>query len=405
MGGYLLVAAIGVASIRLFTELAPPAVFGEANLLLAVLTLALTTVSAPYTNTQLRFHSTAQARGNGDGFTRQVLVHVLATGAGVCAVAMIAWLVLVKLDMTRLGPAGVVGAVSLGLLTLARGVFFGRAQAERRNQAYAGLLVAEAILTAALTAFSLHHAPTVDGFILGQAGGMALATLLGWLATPRLTGPSWLAGPAFRHRVWTYGSPFAPISLLSWLANTVDRYALATLAGPAAAGRYIAPFSIASRGVSLIGGALNDLFRPALFAAVNAEEPARASQIFRRWMAARIAAALACILGVWLLGPWLCGLLLAPAYREGAASVMIWVAIAYGVQGVIQVAETRLMSLDRTGRLLMPLLTGGLANIVFSLLLIPRHGIAGAAQATTASFVVQGMVTAALLRGALKAPS
>jgi O-antigen/teichoic acid export membrane protein len=405
LGGYLLVAATGVASIRLFTELAPPAVFGEANLLLAFLTLALTTVSAPFTNTQLRYHSAAAAAGQGDGFTRQTLIHVLAAGAAVCAAAAMVWAAMAALDATRLGWTGMIGAVVLGLTTLARGVFYGRIQADRRNRAYALLLVAEAIVMAACTALALQAAPTVDGYVLGQAAGMAAAALLGLLVAPGLAGPVALGEAGFARRAWTYGAPFAPMSLVSWLANSADRYVLAALAGPAVAGRYIAPFSIASRGVSLVGGALNDVFRPALFAAVNAGEDDLARQTFRYWLWCRAGAALACVLGLWALGPWLTDLLLAPAYRQDAPQVLLWVASAYGVQGVIQVAESRLMSLDRTRRLLVPLIAGGAANLAFSLLLIPRLGVIGAAQATTASFVVQGLVTAALLRGALKAPS
>jgi O-antigen/teichoic acid export membrane protein len=405
LGAYLAVAVIGLASIRLFTELASPAVFGEANLLLSLLILALTTVSTPFTNTQLRFHSAAVAAGRGDGFTRQVLAHVLGAGGAVCAIAALAWAGLAAMGQTRLGGLGAAGALLLGLLTLVRGVLYGRVQADRRNRAYASLLVAEALAVAVCTGLALRAAPTVDGYVLGQASGMALAALLGLLVAPGLRGSAEFGAPSFARRAWRYGAPFAPMSLLSWLANMVDRYVLAVLAGPAAAGRYVAPFSIASRGVSLIGGALNDLYRPALFEAVNAGQVQQARKVFRHWMWVRSATAVACVLGLWALGPWLSTLLLAPAYRQDAPAVMVWVAIAYGAQGVIQVAETRLMSLDRTRRLLFPLITGGLANLAFSLVLIPREGAVGAAQATTASFLVQGLVTAALLHGALKRAS
>ena len=405
LGAYLLVAAIGLASMRLFTELAPPAVFGEANLLLALLILALTTVSTPFTNTQLRFHSAAAMAGRGDGFTRQVLTHVLGAGGAVCMIALLAWAGLAAMGQTRLGGAGAAGALLLGLLTLVRGVLYGRVQADRRNRAYACLLVAEALAMAACTALALSAAPTVDSYVLGQASGMAIAALLGLMVSPGLGGPAEFGEPSFARRAWRYGAPFAPISLLSWLANMVDRYVLAALAGPATVGRYVAPFSIASRGVSLIGGALNDLYRPALFEAVNSAQVQLARRIFRHWLLVRSAAALACVLGLWALGPWLSRLLLAPAYRQDAPAVLVWVAVAYGVQGIIQVAENRLMSLDRTRRLLAPLIAGGLANLVFSLLLIPREGAVGAAQATTASFIIQGLVTAALLRDALKTAS
>ena len=66
---YGAVGLIGIIALRLLTALAPPAVFGEANLLLTTLGLATTVSSQPFTNTQLRFHSAAQASGRGDAFT------------------------------------------------------------------------------------------------------------------------------------------------------------------------------------------------------------------------------------------------------------------------------------------------------------------------------------------------
>ena len=58
------------------------------------------------------------------------------------------------------------------------------------------------------------------------------------------------------------------------------------------------------------------------------------------------------------------------------------------------------MSLDRTGWLIAPLAVGGVANLAFSFLLIPRFGAIGAGMATTLSFIVQACVTTLRLRKA-----
>jgi len=394
------VGLIGVGAIRLFTELAPPAVFGEANLLLTLLGLAVTVSSQPFTNTQLRFHSAAARQGRGDGYTRAALLWTTLAGSGVYALAILGWLALKGLHDTSLGPVGVAGLGGIVMAASVRNVLYGRYQAEGRNLLYGGLLAAEAAVIAAGTAGGLWVRASLDGYVAGHAIGLIGAAALGLLADPRGS-VSMLRtcerAPEFLRQARSYGAPFAPIGVLGWLANLADRYVLGALAGPAAVGRYVAPFSIASRGMGMFGGALNDIFRPALFAATNADDRAGARRIFTAWLAVRIAAAAGGVAGLALAGPLVARLLLAPAYRDGAAPILTWIAAAYGVQGVIQTLETALMARDRTGWLIGSMSVGGGLNLIFSLMLIPRCGALGAAQATTASFLAQAALTVGLL--------
>jgi O-antigen/teichoic acid export membrane protein len=80
---------------------------------------------------------------------------------------------------------------------------------------------------------------------------------------------------------------------------------------------------------------------------------------------------------------------------------MLWVVSGYGVFGVTQVLENRLLSLGRSARLLLPQVVGAIANITLSIILIHRNGMIGAAQATFGSFVLQVVATAAMLLHAL----
>ena len=410
--GYMLcvygaVGLIGVVSVRLFTELAPPAVFGESNLLLTMLGLGITVSSQPFTNTQLRFHSAAAQNGRGDAYTQAVLLWSLLAGSCVYALAIVGWMILQSAHDTHLGSVGVLGLGGIVFATSVRNVFYGRLQAESRNFLYGGLLVSEALVIAACTAGGLYIGASVDGYVFGHAIGLISAAALGFFAAPRLgarviTTPE--RAPEFLRQVRAYGAPFAPIGILGWLANLSDRYVLGALAGAAAVGRYVAPFSIASRGMAMFGSALNDIFRPALFAATNAGDRVGARRIFAVWVAVRAAAAVAGVAGVAVAGPLIVRLLLASDYRAGAVPIMMWIAAAYGIQGVIQTLEIGLMARDRTRWLLGPLAVGGVLNLIFSLMLIPRYGAVGAAEATTASFVVQALATLLLLHLSARSP-
>src|SRR5262245_41822197 len=67
--GHGVTVVTGLVSLRLLTELAPPSVFGGANLLIGMLTLGMHALLAPITQTQLRYHSSYQDVGDGDLYT------------------------------------------------------------------------------------------------------------------------------------------------------------------------------------------------------------------------------------------------------------------------------------------------------------------------------------------------
>jgi O-antigen/teichoic acid export membrane protein len=397
---YGVVAVVGVAAIRILTELAAPAVFGEANLLLMSVQLAVTTVSQPFTTTQLRYHSAELEAGRGDGFTRAILSWNCLVSGGIGLAAVLGWIIMRPLHATHMGFAGVSGMAILFLASAIRSVGFGRLQAERRIYTYASLLCAEASMAAAGAAIGLHISPSVDGYMLGQAAGACGAALLGLAVRPQ-TSFRMLFGSQPAHdvlgKVKAYGMPFAPMGLLGWLANSADRYALGYLAGPAAVGQYVAPFAIASRMMFMLGGAMQDIFRGAMFEAANRGDKVRTRRIFWSWLAVRLVSIVLVIIGLWLFGGLIARLVLAPSYRAGATPILMWVATGYGVQGLVAVVENRLMSLERSAWLVMPLAVGGAANLAFSFALIPRFGAIGAAMATTFSFVVQGCFTTARL--------
>ena len=95
-------------------------------------------------------------------------------------------------------------------------------------------------------------------------------------------------------------------------------------------------------------------------------------------------------------------ILLAKEYRASAVGVMMWVALGYGIFGVNQIFETRLLSLNRSARLLPSMALGAATNILFSLVLVSRNGIIGAAEATCASFALQAIGAALMLYLALR---
>ena len=404
LAGHVAAAAVGVAALRIYTELAPPGVFGEANLLLSALALGMQVVIAPFTASQLRFHSQAQARGDGGQFTRESLVWSLRAAlvlAIVCSVGFSLW----RQWHGESAEILAAGASAIWLIAMTvRNVLMSRLQAERRQAAYTAIQVLEAILLAVLTALALRQSATIGSYVVGQVVAIAvlLMPLVRLAPWPKaLKGERGRANAGFLSNVLSYGVPFVPMSMLTWVANLADRYAVAFLLGASAVGEYVAPFAIASRGMALVNVGLNDFFRPILFDAEN-QDTAKAQRVFRSWIATSVCLSAAALVFLHFAGGLVSSILLAKEYRASAVGVMMWVALGYGIFGVNQIFETRLLSLNRSARLLPSMALGAATNILFSLVLVSRNGIIGAAEATCASFALQAIGAALMLYLALR---
>lgn len=400
VAGQAAVALLGVAALRLYTELVPADVFGESNLILSALGLGLQLFVAGFTAVQLRYYSEAEARGAGAEFTRETLSWSLRATGALTVIALVTLRLFQRPGHMTYGWPIVCGGAAWLFTMAVRNVLMSRFQAARRQLAYVGLQVVEAMLLLSVTVSALRLSPRVESYLLGQT--VAVAILIGVILTVKWDSAESSRSHApiesdFLRRAWSYGLPFAPMSFLSWLANLGDRYTLAILLGSGAAGRYVAPFSIASRGMLFANSALCDLFRPLLFDAENRRDHRHARWIFRRWIAASVALSAAGLTLIYFAGPLIVRLLLAAPYRDGAVRIMLWVACGYAVCGVTQVIENRVLSLGYSGWLLAPMVVGAVANVGFSIVLIRHGGIVGAAQATCASFAVQNLVTFAVL--------
>jgi O-antigen/teichoic acid export membrane protein len=403
--GQVAVASLGITALRLYTNLAPPDVFGESNLILSALALGLQVFVAGFTAAQLRYYSEAEARRAGDEFTREAMIWALRATAVLAGLIVFSWAVARMMGKVVYTPSLVASGIAWLFAMVLRNVFLCRIQAERRQAAYARIQVIEALLLLVVTLIALRLAPRVESFLLGQTLAIVLllvVILMGEKSARTVFGAHSAANTGFLSKAWSYGMPFAPMSALSWLANLGDRYTLAFFLGADATGRYVAPFSIASRGLNLVSSALCDLFRPILFDAENRQDNRQARRIFASWILCSVSLSTAGVAVIYVAGTLVARLLLAPGYRAGAVDIMLWVSFGYAVFGVTQVLENRLLSVGYSARLLLPIVLGAVANIAFSIVLIRRNGIVGAAQATCASFVFQSMATTGVLLHALR---
>jgi O-antigen/teichoic acid export membrane protein len=402
-GGQALVALTGLAGLRILTELAPPSVFGEANLLMSLMTLGMQIIMAPITNTQLRFHSRYDLEGRSEWFTAQVLIRSLIAGilvSAVSALTIVLWQYANNLPQKYLLLMAVTVWAPIYVI---RNVLLNRASSERKQSLQATWLCIEAIMMLTFTGLLLLHTKAVEYYLIGQIVGVALSILVIASIYPavrklRLAGASKSERLQMSSEIMSYGLPFAPIAVMAWFSSLSDRYMLGAIAGTAAVGQYAAAFAISSRLSLLVGAIFVAVFRPALFEAENMGDSARANRLFQYWMAAVALSFMAIGVGAIFVARPLSESLLAAEYRPHAVSVILWTILGYAAYSVTQVMENRIFSFGTSKKIVFPTFLGGLANVVFCLYAIPIEGIEGAAKASAASFFVQLLSTYLILR-------
>ena len=401
--GQVTLASAGLVGIRIFTELAPPYVFGTANLLIAILGLGISVAVGPITNTQLRYHSRFAAEDAAGPLTGTIIRFALLAAA-LLAVMVIGGLIVSALALDfKLSIWLVLLMAAWPPIYALRNTFLNRIVAERRQHVQAAWESVEAVAMVAVTGLALLLFASPEMFLAGNLLAVTFVAILFVCGSPRERDIAFAPMPRhqndqIRSLIGSYGLPFALMALLSALGNLSDRYVLAGTLGIGAAGLYAASFGIASRATMLIGAIAVNAFRPALFEAESQGDRQRASLVFKAWIVTTTALMGLCIVFFWWFTPVVATALLAEPYRPAAGAVMIWIALGFGIQNINQVVESRIMSLGNSSRLIWPMSVGAVGNLCLALLLIPILGLSGAAIANAASFLLQMSATSWALR-------
>lgn len=389
--GHGVTAIAGLVSIRLFTELAPQSVFGAANLLIGMLTLGMHALLAPITQTQIRYHTAYNDKGEGDAYTW--LIARLAAMSAAAIIALVAAVLLLWPEARAGAGVGLIAWLAAWVaVSVWRNVLIGRVHAERHLKRYALWFSTEAVLLMICTAAILSIWPTVEGYVAGQVIGLTMPLVVfGGIQSPTrnmLVLRNNDLSTRVTRQIVDYGLPFSGFMIMGWLANLSERYVLAGQLDTAAAGVYVAAFGIASRPATMVAGLLADVFRARIFSMEGRGGSGVAQRDFRAWLGAQILASASIAVLFFLFGDLIAKVLLAEGFREGAPAIMCWVAGGYGLLAIALALEIRIFSYEQPRKLLGAKATAAAGNILFAMMLIPIWAINGAAMANAASQLV-----------------
>lgn len=243
------------------------------------------------------------------------------------------------------------------------------------------IIILAVVVAAGQTVFAIGY---VAPYIIGS---IAAAVLL-WRVLP--SSNSNTQNRTLMVEVVNYSVPFTITGLASFIYNSIDVFLILYILDSRAVGIYSVAYAFA-RLIAMFSTAFGYLSTPIssqledndnIIGAVNTQ------RIIARWI---IIATLSVAIPMVAFSSEFLGLIYRPAYRAGG-SVLIILIIGFVVRNVLQVHKPILAALGKSKLLAANTATTAIANIILNIILIPRHGIEGAAVATSVSFLLLGLL-------------
>jgi O-antigen/teichoic acid export membrane protein len=193
-------------------------------------------------------------------------------------------------------------------------------------------------------------------------------------------------------RLFTTGAWLIPAAYLMWVVNMADRSFLTRWRGLEEVGIYATAYGIA---FALVQGLFNPfwvLYPPLAARHINAEDYDGLAGEFRRSMNPALFLALPCLGLVTVLARPVLTFVASSSFASGAPMIPI-IGAGYIFSMLTGYYDTCLLLKGRQKWTTIALAAAAAANIGLNILLIPRLGALGAAEATLAAFALQFVIT------------
>lgn len=178
----------------------------------------------------------------------------------------------------------------------------------------------------------------------------------------------------FLKKHWKFTKPLMFLAVWSWICNYFDRYVIEAFLGLDEVGIYNANYSLGSKFFSMLNPIFLVLLTPIIYQ--NNIKSMKKNTILKY---AKIYFILgACLLiAIFLTTDIIGELLLSESYSDGFY-IIFWIALCFLIMTATFLFETIFYASHKTNVILNSNIISAIANIVFTLLLIPNYGLNGA---------------------------
>jgi O-antigen/teichoic acid export membrane protein len=392
---------VGLLSIVAFTRLLTPEAYGAYALAFSVSSLVHTASFTWLEAAMARFYAReAEAGALAAHFATLYRLFCVLALALPLAAGLVVWLLPLA---DGLKVAITAGLVATPLRSLAK-----LAQEHRRA---AGRVRSSALLDIGQSAGAFAIGAGLAAIGAGGAApligaGLAAAACLAFVLPEELGSVRGGRFEAARAKDYAhYGVPVALSLILSLALATTDRFMLAAFLDPASVGVYHAGYSLSNRTLDVLFIWLGAAGGPAAVAALERGGPEALKRTAREQASLMLLIGLPAAAGLALVARPLAELMVGEGLRAGAARVTPWIALSGLFSGLTTYYLHTAFTLARRTRLmLVAMAVPAGANLLLTLLLIPRFGLDGAMWATAASYGLGALASLVLGRRVMPLP-
>jgi len=395
--GQVLSALAALVSIRIITELLPPAEFGHLTLLLGAGSLALGLAVTPQLQAVIRYYPEWYGKGKAS-LLRLTAVRLLSFRVTAAAAVLAGGWGLYAMFTGQAWWAGFLLAALL-VVDAVRSFELALLNAARRQRSSAIIQAADGwarplLAILAVLLFGQNAEVVLVGYVVGS---LLVVTLLrrfmrlegkevSPLAEPECAVSS--AQESLAVSIRRYAWPLVPLAIFGWLNGMGDRYIIAGILNMAEIGLYAAAFGLASRPFLMMAGIIELTLRPVLQNAIATGNKMGIEVAKRRMLLAMVGGSVLGVIGFVLFSELATRLFLAEQYRT-AVDLMPWIALGYALYVTSTVYSRFCYAFDATGSVLSLTVVSSLAGIAVLVPLAIRFGLTGAVFAVPVRFAIE----------------
>jgi O-antigen/teichoic acid export membrane protein len=241
------------------------------------------------------------------------------------------------------------------------------------------------------------------GPLIGLLAGITITAAI--LGREEWSGVSLDVSRPLLGEILRYGLPLTATFALTFVISSSDRFIIAWLLGEGPAGLYSAAYDLGQQSLTLLMVVVNLAGYPLAIRALEQKGVESAQEQLRQNSTLLIFIAFPAAVGMAVLAPNVSRVMLGAGFREDAALLLPWVALAVLLSGIRAYHFDLAFQLGRhTMGQVWVMGTGAFLNILLNILLIPIYGLLGAAYATFGAYLLALIVSATLGRRTFNMP-
>lgn len=379
---------MGILSVKLFTSLFAPDVFGDYSIVSTTVNMLLMIVFGWLFHSAIRFSQEYQAVEEKKKFYSTLFlcsaaVTVLAVSIGGFLLFFLQNSIDKGLTILVLGGILFLGTQSNAL------ILFNLLRAERMSRLYSLLTIGYSVLKLA-GIYVMARALGFGADSIFWSGALldvvVIATMAYQLQIWKYFDKASFAPQLFR-RFFSYGSPLIGVSITTWILSASDKYVIKIYRTSAEVGIYSISYSLVAAGFTLVNTSLMLGLYPIILKTWKEHGKKGTEELMGKILRYYLIMTIPAFIGLSVLALPALSVLSSPDYISGY-TVIPWVALGLLFQGLTEYITKVWELQENTKTIFYLMIAAAIVNILLNIVMVPYYGFYAAAITTAASYLL-----------------